>query len=106
MPLAVLGLDIHAVEFIGVRFLIRFAFKKLDYLHILVQEHGDQPFENPEVAFIPEHMFHSPVKADICILLRHKYVISQFSTNIILFFYYNKYPSRSYLILLIPVTFI
>ena len=74
VSLAVLGLDIHAVELVVFRLLVRLALEELDNLHVLFQKHGNQSLEDSEVGLVPEHVFHRPVKPNICIVLLHNLI--------------------------------
>lgn len=62
--LAVLGLDVHAVEFVVWVVLVAFALQQLDDVDRLVEENGDQAFEHSEVGLVAQYPFGSPVETN------------------------------------------
>ena len=50
--LAVLGLDVHAVELVGLGQLVPFAFQYFHDLRLVLEEHCEQPFQHGEVGLV------------------------------------------------------
>ena len=71
VALAVLGLDVDAVEPVGVRLLVRLALEQLHDVDLLVEEHGDEALEDAEIGLVAEDMLYGPVKPDISVVLLH-----------------------------------
>ena len=61
-PLAVFGLDVHSVELVRFRQLVAFAFQYLHDLCLVLEEHGEQSFQDGKVGFVPEQPFDGPVE--------------------------------------------
>ena len=74
--LGVSGLNVHTVEFVVFNLLVALAFQNLDNRHFLVQQHGHETFEHPEVGFVAQHALGSPVESDIFI---HKTRMSDYN---------------------------
>ena len=73
VALAVLGLDVDAVEPVGVRLLVRLALEQLHDVDLLIEEHGDEALEDAEIGLVAEDMLYGPVKPDISVVLLHTF---------------------------------
>ena len=69
--LAVLRLDVDAIELVVSCLLVAFALEDLLDMYRLIEQYGYQPFEYAEVSFIAQHALGSPVESDVFILLIH-----------------------------------
>ena len=67
LALAVLCLDIHAIELVVRLLLIAFALKDVYYLHLLIQEYLQESLKHIEVGFLTKQSLDSPVKTYISV---------------------------------------
>ena len=68
---AVLGLDVHTVELVVLRFLVSLTLQNLYNLDRLIKQNRHKSLKYGKVGLVAEQAFHGPVKANISVVYFH-----------------------------------